>query len=372
MAAIVAIETHHIRVPFDIGAAPSAFAGMAWTGMETFLLRVIAEDGAEGWGEGWGHAACAATRKAAETLVAPLALGAEAADIRGLHARIARALHLHGRSGTAMHALSALDIALWDLAGKAAGLPLSRLLGAVAPDHLVAYASLLRYGTPEAVAAATERAVARGYRSVKLHEVDPATALAARAAAGAEIELTLDTNCPWTVDEAIAMAHALRPAKLAWLEEPVWPPENHDGLRRARKEGGIPLAAGENAAGVAGFRGLIESGAVDILQPSVTKCGGVTTWLDIAALARAHSVRLVPHCAYFGMGYLASLHLGAAFTPGEPFERLFLDLEASPWGAAVEAPDARAAVPAGPGVGPAPDPAILRRYAVSEPLLLRR
>jgi L-alanine-DL-glutamate epimerase-like enolase superfamily enzyme len=364
---IAAIEVHWIQVPFDMGAPPRAFAGMAWTAMQSLFVRVATEDGLEGWGEGWGHAACAATRAALETLVAPAFIGCETTDVRALMRRMMRAFHLSGRSGPVMYALSAIDIALWDLAGKRAGLPLARLLCEGPVRELAAYASLLRYGEPTEVAKAVERALGRGYGEIKLHEVTVQAVRAARAAAP-HARLTLDANCPWSADEAVAVARALAPYGLAWLEEPVWPPEDHAALARVRREGGIPTAAGENACSPWEVRTLIAAGAVDYVQPSAIKIGGVSAAVDCARSAREAGVRYVAHCAYFGPGYLASLHLAAAFAPDAAFERLFVDLEASPYHELVEAPGGRVRVPVQPGLGRDPDAAVLARYRAAPPL----
>ena len=283
---IIAIETHLIRVRADMGAAAGEFVAASWSRLDTLFLRVVTDQGLEGWGEGFGHAVCPATRVAIETMLAPAVLGQDARDIRGLHHRLAQHFHLYGRNGPLTYALSALDIALWDIAGKAAGLPLCRLLGAAPPlDGFAAYASLLRYSEPKLVGEAAARAAAQGYRHIKLHEIDIPQVAAARSAIGPDVPLMLDTNCPWTVAEAIGMAKRLRPFELTWLEEPVWPPEDHAGLARVRREGGIPIAAGENAAGLHDFRAQFAAGALDIAQPSVTKIGGITEVLRIAALA---------------------------------------------------------------------------------------
>lgn len=371
MPTITAIEAHHIRVPFDMGAPPTVFAGMAWTAIDSLFVRVVTDDGREGWGEGWGHAACAATLAALETMVGQACLGADATDVTGLNTRMAQRFHISGRGGPVTYALSAIDIAMWDLAAQRANQPLYQLLGGAPCDSLDAYASLLRYGAADAVAAAVGRATARGYREVKLHEIDLDVVRAARAAGGDALRMTLDTNCPWTVDEAIARARALAPCNLAWLEEPVWPPEDHAGLARVRREGGIPVAAGENAISALEFTQLFEAGSVDIAQPSVIKLGGITPVIESAQRAAQAGVTYVPHCAYFGPGYLASLHLGAALAPGAGFERLYLDLEASPYGAAVEAQAGRVAVPQCAGLGVAPDTGVIDRYRVGRAVLLR-
>jgi L-alanine-DL-glutamate epimerase-like enolase superfamily enzyme len=173
------------------------------------------------------------------------------------------------------------------------------------------------------------------------------------------------------VDEAIAMARRLRPLDLAWLEEPVWPPEDFEGLARVRRAAGIPIAAGENAQGLMDFRAAFDAGALDVAQPSVAKIGGITAMMAIAGLAEARGVRLIPHCAYFGPGFLASLHLHTRLAPGTPFERLFMTLEASPYHDAIEAKGGRVTVPQGPGLGVDPDPEILRRYAVTSPTVIK-
>jgi L-alanine-DL-glutamate epimerase-like enolase superfamily enzyme len=181
----------------------------------------------------------------------------------------------------------------------------------------------------------------------------------------------LDTNCPWTVDEALAMARKLRPLNLAWLEEPVWPPEDFSGLARVRRESGIPIAAGENAQNLMDFRTAFDANALDVAQPSVAKIGGITAMMAIAGLAEARGVRLIPHCAYFGPGFLASLHLHTRLAPGTPFERLFMTLEASPYHDAIMAKGGHVTVPQGPGLGLDPDPEILTRYAVTEPTRIK-
>ena len=219
---------------------------------------------------------------------------------------------------------------LWDIAGKAAGLPLWRLFGATPVAQLTCYASLLRYGEAGMVAAACERAIARGYRDIKLHEITVPEVRAAAPGDRPGRQADGRHQLPWTVWQAIDMARRMRDLDLTWLEEPVSPPGDHAGLARVRREGGVPIAAGENAAGLHDFRAQFEAGAIDVAQPSVIKIGGPSAMLEIAALAKAFGVRVVPHNAYFGPGFLASLHVNATIAPDAPFERLFIDLEASP------------------------------------------
>ena len=362
---ITAIETYWTRIPFDMGGKPATQGGLNWQTMNTVWLRVITDQGLEGWGEGFGHASAAATKTVMDTQLAPLVIGQDARDIGGLRARLSKALHGFGRNGSHVFAQSALDIALWDIAGKAANLPLWRLFGATPVSHLTSYASLLRYGAAPMVSAACERAISRGYRDIKLHEITVPEVRAARQAIGPDARLMVDTNCPWTVWEAIDIARRMREYDLTWLEEPVSPPGDHKGLARVRREGGVPIAAGENAAGLHDFHAQFEAGAIDVAQPSVIKIGGPSAMFEIAALAKVHGVRVVPHNAYFGPGFLASLHVNATIAPDAPFERLFIDLETSPLGDWVVAKDGKVAVPVGPGLGCDPDIHILKRYLVS-------
>lgn len=365
------IEAHLIRVPFDMGAAPKAFAGMQWTSVDSLFVRVLTDEGVEGWGEGWGHVACPSTVAALASLVGPALIGRGIADRSALMREMQHRFHIHGRTGPVTYALSALEIALWDIAGKLAGQPIASLLGG-APRELSAYASLLRYGEPDLAAAAVERALHRGFRHIKLHEERLDTVRAAREAAGESTWLALDTNCPWTVSQAIERARALEPLRLAWLEEPVWPPEDRHGLARVRAATSLPVAAGENAMSVHDLAGLLDAGALDICQPSVIKFGGIAAVAQAVAVAQAASVDYVPHCFYFGPGYLASLHLAAAFAPDVPFELFFGDLEASPYHDLVRARDGRLQVPDGPGLGVEPDLEVIDRYRLGEPTVIGR
>ena len=364
---ITAVETWWTCIPFDMGARPAVMGGLNWQTMNSVWLRVVTDQGLEGWGEAFGHGAAATTMATLEAQLAPAILGQDARDIAGLRARLGKAFHTFGRNGPHVFALSALDIALWDIAGKAAGMPLWRLLGGQPVETMPAYASLLRYGEAGLAAANCERAMAQGYRDIKLHEITLPEIAAARTAIGPEARLMVDTNCPWTVWQAVEMARQMDDLDLTWLEEPVWPPGDHEGLAHVRAQGGQPIAAGENAAGLHDFRAAFEAGALDVAQPSVIKIGGPSAMIEIAALAKAFGVRVVPHNAYFGAGYLASLHCNAALAPGAPFERLFLDLEASPYHDLVTATNGRATVPDGPGLGRDPDMAVLKRYQVAPP-----
>jgi D-galactarolactone cycloisomerase len=335
---ITAIETVLLRIPYRQSGPPTGFGGKVWTTLDTLLVRVDTDEGVSGWGEAFGYNVNEGTKATIETLIAPLCIGREAAAISDLMGDLQKKLHFFGRGGPVTFGLAGIEIALWDLAGKEAGLPLCRLLGGAPSRSIRAYASLLRYQDAAVVAKLAAEAVERGYRHVKLHEVEVAPVAAARAAVGPEVALMLDTNCPWTLGEARAMAKRLAPYDLFWLEEPIWPP-------------GSAL----------NFSQMFATGAIDIAQPSVTKIGGIAEMRKVQALAEAANVTFVPHSPYFGPGLLATLHILAAMPQPSLVERLYVEFDAPLFGDLVNARDGVMTVPDGPGLGADPDPAVIAR-----------
>ena len=359
------VETLLLQIPYDIGGGPRAIAGAPAAGLNILLVRIETDDGLVGWGKSFGHAVAPATKMVIDTMIAPRLIGRDPTKIDAIMLDLTKGLHLFGRNGPVIYGLSGIDIALWDIAGKRANMPLYQLLGGGFRDELRVYASLLRYGEAKALAANASRAVELGYADVKLHEIVPHLVGIAREAMGPAPRLMVDTNCPWTVPEALQMAREMREHDITWLEEPVWRPEDHHGLAEVRRAGIITIAAGENAGGLHEFRTMMEVGAIDIAQPSVTKIGGITEVRKIIALAGAFGVQVVPHCAYFGPGYLASMHIAASLPDDVPLERLFMDLEASPFSPYTEPDKGRIAMPQRAGLGGDPDPAVIARYRVA-------
>ena len=358
---IAGIEAFPLSIPFGTGAAlpgPSRRPGV-----DSLLVRVRTDEGHEGWGEAFGFEASPVTRRALDDLVAPLYAGQDATRIGPLALAVQKKLHVFGRGGAVMHALSAVDTALWDIAGKAAGMPLHRLLGEGGNQDLACYASLDPYGDPVAVRAGVRQALGAGFSHVKLHEREPASVRAAREEAGPDVGLMLDVNCPWTLAQARVKADELRDLRLKWLEEPLWPPEDYAGLASLRAACGIPLAAGENAAAPGDFGRLMSAGAVDFLQPSPAKMGGVTELCKVFQAAADHGVTVMPHSFYHGPGLLAAVHATAALAAADSMiEWRYTDLQAHVYGEAVRPAGGRIQVPQGPGLGADPDPGVLRRY----------
>ena len=363
---ITRIEPILLAIPYEHGAPKSVMAtGTLRTTMDALYLRVETDQGLVGWGEAFGFACCAVTHAAVERALAPLAIGREIDDIAALMHDLHRRLQNMGRNGPVSFALSGLDIALWDIAGQVAGMPIYRLLGGDGKKTRVpAYASLLRIGTPEHVARVAAGAVERGYRSIKLHERTYEAVAAARAAAGPDVALMLDTNCTWTPDEAVAMARRLGGYDLAWLEEPVFPPDDYAGLARVRRAGGIAVAAGENLGNLQEVMRIIAAGAIDIIQPDPTKIGGISECWKSLETAGHLGMRAEPHSPYYGPGLAASLHLIAAM-PGEVMcEFYYADLAASPLGDMIYPQGGFLGVPDAPGLGIRVDEDIVARYRV--------
>jgi len=362
---ITRVEPILIAVPYEHGGPKPMRPFGPWTHMETLFVRIDTDAGITGWGEAFGFAASALTREAILRVVAPLCIGREFTDVPAFMADLQRKLHAMGRHGPVSFALAGIDIALWDIAGKAQNVPIHRLLGGATRDRIPTYASLLRYGKPDLVGRYTAEAIGRGYTAIKLHEHLVETVAPGREAAGPNIALMVDTNCAWAPDEAVAMARKLKVYDLAWLEEPVDPVDDYDTMARIRRDTGVTIAAGENIGHAAEARFAIELGALDIFQPSVTKIGGIIAMGKAIDVAQQHGVRVMPHSPYFGPGLIATLHVIAARLPDAMCERFYCELEATPLGDAIAAQDGHMKVPQGPGLGIDVDEGVIARYRVT-------
>ncbi|MFA6267308.1 MAG: mandelate racemase/muconate lactonizing enzyme family protein [Pseudolabrys sp.] len=362
------VVPHHIRIPFDAGAANFAQAGKGTTALDFVLVEVVTDTGLVGWGDAFAYACSDAIVAAIKQMIAPRVLGQtipKAADIPAFTDSLQQQLHLFGRYGVTMFAISGLDIALWDLAAKIDGKPLGELLGPRRRAAIPAYASLLPIGDPRSIASECKAALAKGYRAIKLHETTVEAVAAAREAIGPDVPMMVDMNCPMDASNAIAFATKCRPYAPLFLEEPVWPPEDFRALARVQATGGIRLAAGENACTAYQFRELIEQNAVSYVQPSVTKVGGVSEYTRVVALADRYNMRVAPHSPYFGPGLLATLQMLSLRDDGSYVEMFYMDRAACLWGDALALDKSGAIqVPAGPGLGLEPDRAVIERYTV--------
>jgi L-alanine-DL-glutamate epimerase-like enolase superfamily enzyme len=365
---ITNVQAHHIRIPYDAGPASFRQGASAISALDMVIVEVSTDAGITGWGDAFGYVCPRTTCTAIDEMIAPQAQGQEVPDAAGIPAfmeQIQRNLHLFGRYGITMFAISGLDIALWDIAAKAKGVPLHRLIGTARRERIPAYASLMRIGKPEAIAGECQAARRLGYPAIKLHETTVPAVFAAREAIGAGVPLMVDMNCPLDGPSAISFAQACRAAQPMFLEEPVWPPEDFATLADVRVKGGLDIAAGENACTAYQFRQMMEARAVSHAQPSVTKVGGITEFLKVAELADEFGVKLIPHSPYFGPGFLATLHLLSLRDEGF-IEAFYMKRTACLWRGRIDT-DASGTieVPQGPGLGYEPDKDVMKRYSVS-------
>src|SRR5262249_19016712 len=355
-----------VSIPFESGGLPPwGWGGAPANTFDILLVRLETEDGLVGWGEAFSRMADVALKQLIDTRVLPLVVGRDARQISRIKHDIEFNLHNFGRVGSIMYGISAVDIALWDLAGKRTGQPLCNLIGGASASQVEVYASFVRYGTAEKVCAAVERAIGQGYRWIKLHDIAVPVIRAACEAAAGKATVMLDVNCPWSVEEALKIDAEIGDLGLHWFEEPVWPPENYRGLAAVRATGRHRIASGENAGSLHDFIAMHDAGAIDIAQPDVAKTGGVTELLKISRFCDANGLTFSPHCAIFGPGQIATIHLTAAEVRPPLLERLYLDFEAEVFGAAGVVKNGRLDVPTRPGLGVDPDPEVVARYKVA-------
>jgi L-alanine-DL-glutamate epimerase-like enolase superfamily enzyme len=280
----------------------------------------------------------------------------------------------YGRGGAALHVISAIDMALWDLAGKAAGKPVADLLGGRRLDEVPVYASEVMPETPNEVQRIAERAAAAGYTALKLGwgplgrslEGDVELIAAARDTLGPERSLMVDGGRAYTVKSALELLRHVEEQRLYWFEEALAPDDLH-GYRRLADAAAVRIAAGEADSGIRPFRALVEQGHVDVLQPDVARCGGFTVARQIAELARELPVEVVPHCFSTGVLVAASLHFVAMLDRPTWSEFSVADsplvngILATPF----ELRDGKLRVPTGPGLGIELDDELVERMRVN-------
>jgi L-alanine-DL-glutamate epimerase-like enolase superfamily enzyme len=296
---IASLDTDLYRIELPVALSDSTHGTI--THFELITVRLHDTDGAKGVGYtytvGSGGSAIHAL---IDQALRPVLLGAEADAIEALWQKMWWHLHFGGRGGSVSLAVSACDIALWDLKARRCNTPLWRLLGGFDPS-VPCYAGGIDLDfTLDALLQQTDGNLAKGFRAIKMKvgrtrlSEDVERVRAMRTHLGPDFPLMVDANMRWTVDEAIRAARAFQDSNLIWLEEPTIP-DDVAGHARIVRDGGLPIATGENLHTLHEFKQMIEAGGVTFPEPDVTNCGGVTVFMKVAHLAEAYNLPLTSH-----------------------------------------------------------------------------
>ena len=305
--------------------------GIADGSQDDLVIRIHTDEGITGIGEVDSSPELvralvqAPSSHAVATSLRDALLGEDPLDIERLWHKMYRGLIYFGRRGIAIHAISGLDIALWDIKGKVLGKPVYELLGTPQRDRVRAYASRLMPDTPAEVTDAVAELRDKGFTAVKLGwgplgqdpRRDVELAAAAKSAAGAEVEIMIDAGLGYVADAktAIGVAREYEQLGIYWLEEP-FEPDEYEAYAELADTVDIRVTAGEQDVTWWGFRELIDRAHVDVVQPDVTRCGGITETIRIAELARSRGIETVPHAWKSGIIKAASLHCNAVMPDG--------------------------------------------------------
>jgi L-alanine-DL-glutamate epimerase-like enolase superfamily enzyme len=369
MAIIESVSVCIARVPLD---NPVQFSTRTVNAREYCLVKIRSQQGEEGVGYCYAVNTSGRLLQVAVTdLLAPLLIGQDSCRVEGLWSEMYQEALLQGRTGAVMRALSAIDIALWDLNARSVGLPLHKYLGAVVTDKVPAYASGGYYWpgkTNDHLAAEMRAFVDEGYRAVKIKvgrhspAEEGARLAAVRQAIGPDIHLMLDVNNSWAnLETALQYTERFEPSRPYWIEEPFLPDDidNHARLARATR---IPIATGEIEAGRWRFKALLDAGAATILQTDATVCGGITEWRRIVATAASYGVSVAPHAWHDVHIHLAATATNVTWVEFMPddhivnFRRL-IDTQ-------LVAENGYLLLPQGPGLSFRFDEAAVRQYGV--------
>jgi D-galactarolactone cycloisomerase len=374
---ITAVRTHVLEARLS---QPFAYS-RAWYDTRTAMVVEIETDaGLIGWGECYGPARMTA---AVVQSVAPWLIGEDPLRTDYLWQMIYARLRDHGQKGVVIEGLSGIDIALWDIKGKHFGVPAHRLLGGPLRTEVQAYATgLYRRKSGDPLRYLAEEAagyVAEGFKAVKLKvgfgvEEDAAVTRAVREAIGPGVALMVDANHAYDAVAAIRLGRMIEPYDIGWFEEPV-PPEDVAGYRAVKAALSIPVAGGECEFTRFGFRDLLLSQAIDIIQPDTCAAGGLSECKKIADMAEAFGVRYNPHVWGTGIAIAASLqllavlpaHTPVSLAPIQPmleFDRTEHPIRQSLLVQPIEHTGGIVRVPDGPGLGVEVDRDALARFTV--------
>lgn len=337
------------------------------------LVEIRTDGGLVGYGEALARFSLRSYISLIDDLLAPLVIGQDPFDVEGMWQRMSRVFPGSKTGGVLMEAIAAVDIALWDIMGKAAGLPVHKLLGSTGAQRVKAYASSISWAGDEVAIRQTEEVLALGFDTIKIKIGGPpekglARAKLIRDTAGPSVALCADANWSFDFDDALTVAKGLADLDYYWFEEPLVV-EDQLGYRRLRERAPIRLAAGESEHTLFGCRELIASGSIGVVQPDVARSGGITETRKIASLAYAFNMPYAPHVGFSGaVCAAASLQLAAAAPNFLTFECMTFpnplreSLSLHRVGHPADLVDGTLPVPALPGLGVEIDQEALERF----------
>lgn len=340
------------------------FPSTAWREMNRILVEVETAEGITGIGESYQALSLDAVVALVEGGLKRSVVGEDPLKIERLVHKMFQFSTYLGRTGISRHAIAGVEIALWDIVGKARGMPVYQLLGGAFWEKVKVYASMPRIEAVDDVSTYARHCVKRGFKAIKLHQRDVESISAAREAVGDDVEIMVDANCPWTRREALSFARACEEYDVRWLEEPIQPADDFRGLAELRASTDVPIASGENESTLRGFLAMMEMSAVDVLQPSVTKIGGLLVGKKICTLAEAFNVEVAPHSWTLPVGVAASIHL-AISSPSCTYVEVPPELEESPLKIPLRYEDGYALLLNEPGLGIELDERVIGEHALT-------
>jgi galactonate dehydratase len=311
-----------------------------------------------------------------EDLLAPIVVGQDPFEVERLWQQMLRVFPGSRPGGVLMEAIAAVDIALWDLMGKAVNQPVHRLLGSMGRTRVAAYASSISWAGDEIAIRQAEAAVSYGFTMLKVKIAAPVERALARAAlirnvVGSDVDLCADANWSFDFDDAIRVGRGLANLNYYWLEEPLVV-DDHEGYHRLRPQLPIRLAAGESEHTLFGCRDLLSHGSVGVIQPNVARSGGITETRRIGMLGYTFNVPFAPHMGFSGVVCAAaSLQLSAALPNFLTFECMTFpnplrqELSTTRVGDPRDLVEGSLPVPTGPGLGVDLDSGAIERFRLA-------
>ena len=374
---VVKIEKVSASVLAARSESPLVFGIGKFDQFSMVLVEVTSDEGVIGLGEAISRRGAAMTAEAVESLLTDVVVGEDPRNVEGLWVRMVEHLRKWGHTaGVVMEAISGIDIALWDLAAKSYGIPVWQLLAGAGRSSVPCYASSVYIADVDTMCSEALEQKARGFQCLKVKigrsanhggmAADIAALTAIRETVGPEMSLVVDANGAYQAAEASRVATSLDKLDIRWFEEPV-PPDDVEGYRRLRSTTAVPLARGETDFGVFTLGPVIAERLIDVVQPDVARCGGITGARQLAYLTYAANLAFAPHTGFSGgVSQLAALHVAAAAPTLYRLEYMFIDnplREIFVSGYPVPV-DGVLEVPTGPGLGYELDRGKVDRYRV--------